>query len=143
MIKLTCQIFLTHQVADFCTLGFAHLPIGPRWPHPRRWPRWFSAYSSLPWRPVTKQTCQIFLTHPVADFYILVLAPLPIGPSWPYTRGQPRLFLAYISDRWGPVIKLTCQIFLTQPVVDFCTLGFATSPIRPKWPHPKRRRRWF
>ena len=129
LIKLTCQIFLTHPVVDFFTLVFAPSSIGPRWPHNRGQPRWFSADRPDPCWPVIKLTCQIFPTQPVADFFTLAFAPSPIGTKWPHPRGQQRLFSAYRPDPWGPVIKLTCQIFLTHEVTHFCTLGFAPSPI--------------
>ena len=143
MIKLTYQIFLIHPVADFCTLGFATSPIGPRWLHPSGQRRWFLAYSPHRWGPVIKLTCQIFLTQTVADFCTLGFKPSPIGPRWPHPRGWPRWVSAYSPDPWGTVIKLNCQIFLTHPVTDFCTLGFAPSCIGPTWPHPRVRMRWF
>ena len=143
MFKLTCQIFLTRPVAHFCTLGFAPSPILPGWQHPRGLPRWFLAYSPAPKGPVIKLTCQIFLTHLVADYCTLGFTPLPIGPRWPHPRGQPRWFSAYSTEPGGPVINRICQIFLTRPVADFCPLGFAPSPIRPRWPHPRGWPRWF
>ena len=116
VIKLTCQFLLTNPVADFCTLGFAPSIIVPRWPHPRVRPRWLSANSPDSWGPVIKQTCQIPLTHPMADFCTLSFEASPFGPRWPHPRARPRWFSAYRPDPWGPLIKLTCQILLTHPV---------------------------
>ena len=106
--------------------------IVPRWPHHRGQLRWFLAYRPDPWGPVIKLNCQIFLMHPVADFCTLGFATSRIGPRWTHTRGWQRWFSAYRPDPWGEVIKVTCQIFLTHPVVDFCALGFALSCIRPR-----------
>ena len=123
------HIFLTHPVADFCTLGFAAAPIGARWPHSRGRRKWFSTYRPDPLGPVIKLTCQTFLTHPVADFCTLGSTPSPKGPKWPHPTARPRWFTAYRPDPGWPVIKLTCQPFLTHTVADFCILGFASSPI--------------
>ena len=88
-------------------------------------PGLFSAYRPDPWGPVIKLTCQILLTHPVADFCTLGFTPSPIGPRRMHPRVWPRRFSASRPDPWGPVIKLTCQILFTHPVADFYTLGFA------------------
>ena len=143
VIKLTCQILFTHLVVDFCTLGFTPSPIGPRWLHLRGLQRWFSAYRPEPWVPVIKIACQILLTHALADFCTLGFAPSPIGPRWPPPKGRQTWFSTYIPDPCGPVIKLTCQIFLTHPVADFCKLGFAPLQIGPRWLHHRGQLRRF
>ena len=119
VIKQTSHILLIHPVADFCTLGFV--------PTPRR----LLAYRPDPLGPVIESNSQILLTHSVADFCTLGFAPTPIGPRWPHPRGRPRWFSAYRSDPWWLVIKPTCQIILIHSVADFCTLGFAPSPMGP------------
>ena len=124
-------------------LGFAPSPIGPSWPHPRGRPRLFLAYISDRWGPVIKLTCQILLTHRVVDFCTFGFAPSPIRPRWPHPMGRPRWFSAYSPDPWRPVFKLTCQIFLTHPVADFCTLVFALPPIGRRWPPLRVWPKWF
>ena len=126
MIKLTCQTFLTHPVADFCTLGFDPSPIGLRWPHPRGRSRWFLAYRD------SDQTNLLDLPHsPSGRFLHPWFRPLTQRNTMAAPRERPRC------------IKLTCQTFQTHPVADFCTLGFAPSPIGPRWSHPSGRSRWF
>ena len=90
MIKQIRQILLAHPMADFCTLGLAHSPIGPRCPHPRGWPRSFSDSSPDPYGPVIKLTGQILISHPLADFWTLGFAPSPKGPRWPHPRDGSR-----------------------------------------------------
>ena len=114
VIKLTCQIFLTHPVADFCAVGFTPSRIGPRWLHPEG-----GRDGSRPIGLTPGASDQTNLSDPV---------------TWPHSR-RMRWFLAYRPDSWGPVIKLTCQIFLAHPEADFCTLGFAPSRIGPRFLH--------